>query len=432
MDYSYYAANSHGMTAYFFYETQHLDAAIRYAVSGDDPEKFRELITEAYNPVKCVHSIHTLCLLLILIKAGKEDFTRIFQEQLAEREASYQPFRDFGDSVSTTEILRALSFMSDDFYDTPTPLTPGSCTLNSSHINTPLYYAIINGRTGLFEKYIDSAFAFGSEDDLTGYMLSAMYFRDTDFLNAAFKKGVLFNTEMAAAFCTDTETIKYLRDNFPEYVFPGMTENDDPVRSTSDFIRLAVKNEDTIGFIRAVIHCHGRTKYEQISDKIPKISAIKTSDIDDMAYSFFSPNEDIHYLGGAVREALNDSITVIADSNCLPLNRILDEVCIDVSGIDVTYDISKSDANVFLTSNMTSVRKFLKENKIIFPTGELSPTISGLLGYNNVTITKLLIENSAVTEENINEVIDYLSERKLFNSLNIINKFYSDVQCRII
>ena len=423
--------NSYDVNAECFRESRRMDSAIRCAESENDPEKFREVIDKAYDPFERVNNSHTLCLLMLLMKKGNSEFIEILKEKLKEWDESYQPFRGFSSLVDMGEIINAMGFMSDEFIAEGYSPRQSMGFMPLDYINTPLYHAMIKGNSDHIEKYIDIALENGT--DLTVYMLSAICFKDTDFLRIAFQKGVPFDSGLIASFCCESETVSYLCRNFSEYIFPNKSPDDDPEHNIQDFIRLTVSEKKLLPFAKHLYDDIGYEKFSGMVDKIPKAHIMTHSIAQSIFYDSLGLVKRKNILEEKsftffLKDLLSENIIFIAENSysslMFDIKTRLNEVGVNVN---ILYDIFSCGGNCFLGQNLRTVRKFLKENNISANTLGFPSVLTALLDYNDEIITKSLINNFTVTEDNIRRVVEYLTENKLYKALNAINKFYTPI-----
>ncbi|MCH5194277.1 MAG: hypothetical protein J1F11_09970 [Oscillospiraceae bacterium] len=415
----------HSTITSYFEDVRLMDAAFRYAESGDDPREFERIAGKAFDPSINISNENIMCLLMILLKNRKTEFAEILRHIITEREKAYQPMRGFADYVDTAMLIRAMDLISDDFVEEQylprtNPFMPMG-TMTGNFLNTPMYRAIITKNTDHMNRYLDRAVR--NDEELTEYMLSAICFRDTDFLEAAFRKGAVLENEMISAICTDFETVAYLCDNFSEYIFKDMTENDDPRNNMRDFIRLTVCDEAMFRFAEGLYDRLGPDRFAAVSDMIPKVHIIKAHYAETNIFRQ-STGSDQDFL----RSVLSDNIVVVIEDDHTDFVFTLEDI-LRSAGINASifYDLSRCKTNFFAWQHLNTVRRFLKKSNITFDTSGFSGVLSSLLDYNDETIVKELISRLAINESNIEEVIEYLTENSLYRALNAVSKFYTPV-----
>lgn len=402
---------------------RNMDAAFRYAAKGTDPDKFREIVKKAFDPAANIMTEDTMCLMMMLLKSGKKEFFEIFRKAVTERENAYQPMRGFSDHIEMATLIKAMDFITDDLVETQfvpvNSFIPMGCMM--TFMNNPLYHALITGNTDHANRYLDIMLE--KDENLIEFILSAICFRDTDFLKTAFSKGVTLENEMVSAICTDTETVAYLCDNFSEYIFHGMTENDDPRNNMKDFIRLTVCDEAMFTFAENLYDRLGLEGFRLISDDIPKVKIIKAHYAENNIFNQYT-SYDLDFL----KMVLSDNIRVIIEDDHADFVFTLGDI-LKSAGINarITYDFLRCNTNFFSWQNLTTVKKFLKGNNINFNMSGFSKPLASLLDFNNETIVKEIISMIVINESNISEVIEYLTEKSLYRGLNAVNKFYTPV-----
>lgn len=405
-----------------------MDAAIRCAASENSTaEEFGSSIDKAYGINEQLYAEHTLCLMLLLVKSGKKEWIRILQEKLSVRENSYQPFRSFAVPITEEEMIKAMDFISDDFVEESYADKNPFIGMTPDYINTPLYHAMITGNTDYAGRYIEMKLKKFS--DLTEYMLSAIFFRDTDFLRTTFRKGVEFNIGIISAFCTDHKTVAYLCDNFSEYLFPDKAPGDDPRNNIHDFIRMTVSEKEMLLFAEQLFDKLGYERFTDIADNIPKIR-VMTSYAAEHIYTspvFFTENyfSMENSFKNVLKYILDDNIIFLADNISRDVTFSIDTLLKEAGAeVNISYDLHDCDGSCFRGQNLRTVRKFLKENSISFDLNGFTEMLASLLDYNDENITRSVINFLLINESNISDVIEYLTENNLYRALNAVNKFY--------
>lgn len=381
------------------------DAAVRYAVSETDPEIFGTVVENLFNSF-WYEDTDIIAIPLILFKMKKYEMLDIFIDKfkkigsniLVSREKDLDP----NDSSINLSDLKGLT---DNIY----------CCLLGENMNkeehhdlffySPLYFAMITGSIKSFKKILKEDYYNFS---LSEFIESAINFRDTEFIEAIFKSGRKLHLGAILDNCENPDTVKYLCENFSEYIFTDDYEYTGEELSPSEFILHTTKPDEMLKIAGCYCVCHGAEHFDEIFKDLPKVSVIKESDMrwcqDLLTYE----------LNGKIntKNIFADTVVCIveyaAEIYHLPDNFVLDFSQLDHKSWLCEY------------SEASDMIKFLTTKNVRFNLSRLTEPVKNLLDYNNKTITKILISKEFINSINVDEVTAYLEENNLNKALEAV------------
>lgn len=271
-------------------------------------------------------------------------------------------------------------------------------------IYNPSYWLLI---TGAYKRSPDSIRKFAKNEfeltNVTWAAVSAAVFEDDDFLELLFSSGYIPNAELFAQLIYFPEKLMGMANRLGKYFL----SDECSCTSIPEIIEAALDDNEIVQLINLLYACDHTMQIPPPDTKlVPKIKTVLSSDICFVVDKNIAPYLDKIF-------ASKVKIIVNVDTPVSEYEKYINA--------ELEYEVS-SDVSFFSISSLMSL---FKKNAVfnIRNDGEaLSSTLLCMLDKNNTTIYNHMIKKGIINSENLDKVLDHLSQNNLIKGLQAIRK----------
>ncbi|MCH5194275.1 MAG: hypothetical protein J1F11_09960 [Oscillospiraceae bacterium] len=381
-----------------YYPKMHIaDSTIRYAVSGDDEKLFENISGLFFSETEPSLGL-IMRIIIILYSRKKYRMLEVFID--AFRETSCGDHRDFerdkSNSIGMADLRRYMDQVQKYVFDKDIPDDEG---YDEPFLKGHAYIAMITDNVEGFRKYVGGA---SVTRNMQYFLMSAITFENTEILKILFENEaeLALDMEQTAFLCTDDKAVKYLGSNFPEQI-TGSPEKREDI-TVQEFITNVVDEENMIEFAVNLMETVGPDRFKEIFSKLPPVRHFDECDIkfvsDPVYKDIFADTLSCNVMTGGY---------LFDDPDDVPKN--------------VLYDFTNANYDWLKDTDPSKMLKFFKFHKTRFPSDALDLVCKGMLIHDHEKLTAYLISEKLINRSNLDEVIDYLCEKKCITALNVIN-----------
>ncbi|MGN0691681.1 MAG: hypothetical protein ACI4K7_04975 [Oscillospiraceae bacterium] len=263
----------------------------------------------------------------------------------------------------------------------------------------------------------------------TGYVESAIYYRQKEFLKVLCDSGYdpSFCENTVAYILSDRANVEYISD---VWEVRERDPYDDDIPSDKHYLNIMCI--DRISLLDNICRNYGDIGCSELFRTIPPIDKLYERDlafvIDRITgkYGMLIDTENAEMTKEAINKYTAENIIIVVQSgrSFLQFEKYL-------KGKNITYDLSNdTELRCFSSSFVKNepvgrLVRFFSKGQFIFDTEKLSLFTAELLSKNSAALTKALVQKGAFSEKNIGEAIDHAVKNQLFFSLDQINKYYN-------
>lgn len=236
--------------------------------------------------------------------------------------------------------------------------------------------------------------------------VSSAVFRDREAIEALFDLGFCPDDSYYNMLCPFADTVDFLSENYYKQLgFDRPPSFDELFCGEDDGVKL--------NMMYGIYTCNNTYVFEKYAGKISPVKTVPSNLLELCRQGLESEN------GKAFGRILSDNLTVILNSH----NAAYVMEFAETFGGDVKIDLSQTaEIDCFSNYSVSQILSFLDICIISPEICRLCPFTEYLLKKNSSRVTAAMISKGIINLENLREMVDYMTEKKLLNALNAVNK----------